>query len=96
MPTDQPVFARADTLLGVCEALGQDLGFAPLLLRVALGATVLWDPMASIAVYAMLGLAGAISRFVYPARALVPSMAAVAGACTGDNDEAQLSLPIAA
>ena len=31
-------FTREDTLFGVCEALGEDFRFNPLLLRVAFGA----------------------------------------------------------
>ena len=59
-------FNRSDTLLGVCEALGQDLGFNPLWLRVALSVGVLWNPVAMIAAYLALGMVVAVARLVAP------------------------------
>ncbi len=58
---------RSDTILGVCEALGQDFGFNPNYLRVVLAALVLWNPLAMLAIYLGLGAAVALSRWLYPA-----------------------------
>ena len=62
-----PVFNRPDTLLGVGEALGQDLGFNPIWLRIAMAVGVLWNPWAMIAAYVALGVAVAIARWLTPA-----------------------------
>ena len=60
------VLARPDTMFGVCQALGEDFGFNPLILRVAFGVPLLWSPTVVIAVYALVGLIVAVSRFLYP------------------------------
>lgn len=59
---------RRDTMLGVCEAIGQDFGFNPNWLRVALGSLVLWNPWGAFAVYLALGLVVGLSRLIAPQR----------------------------
>ncbi|HEU0098499.1 MAG TPA: PspC domain-containing protein [Allosphingosinicella sp.] len=79
MQTSQPqpsVFARDHTLLGVCEALGEDFGFNPIFLRVPLAVCLLLNPWAVVATYAGLGILVAFTRLVAP----VPRQAAVAEA----------------
>jgi phage shock protein PspC (stress-responsive transcriptional regulator) len=67
MQTAQPsVFARDHTILGVCEALGEDLGFNPVFLRVPLAVCLLLNPWAVVATYAALGLLVAFTRLVAP------------------------------
>lgn len=61
-----PLPLRSDTLLGVCEALGEDLGFNPLWLRIALSSGVLWNPVAIVGIYLGLGLLVLISRMLFP------------------------------
>jgi phage shock protein PspC (stress-responsive transcriptional regulator) len=58
--------ARDDTLLGICQGLGEDFGFNPLWLRLALGASLLWNPPAVLAVYAGLGVLVLFSRLAFP------------------------------
>jgi phage shock protein C len=58
--------ARDDTLLGVCQSLGEDFGFNPNWLRVALGAAVLWNPVAVITLYAALAVLLAAARWALP------------------------------
>jgi phage shock protein PspC (stress-responsive transcriptional regulator) len=58
---------RADTLLGVCEGIGQDLGINPNFLRVPFAALMLWNPPVVIASYLGLGCVVALSRWMYPA-----------------------------
>lgn len=77
--TPSPLFDRPDTFFGVCEGLGQDLGFNANYLRVLLGAALLWNPMVVIATYLVLGLAVALSRWIYP----------VASNCIGDQAAAR-------
>lgn len=60
-------FNRSDTLLGVCEALGQELGFNPLGLRIALAVGLLWSPVAMTAAYLGLGAVVMVARAVTPA-----------------------------
>lgn len=57
---------RSHTILGICEAIGEDFGFNPILLRVPFAATVLWSPMWSIAAYLGLGLVVLASRLLFP------------------------------
>jgi phage shock protein C len=67
MQTSQPsVFARDHTILGVCEALGEDLGFNPVYLRVPLACCLLLNPWAVVATYAGLGVLVAFTRLVAP------------------------------
>jgi phage shock protein PspC (stress-responsive transcriptional regulator) len=64
--TDVPanVLTREDTLLGVCQAIGDDFGFNPLWLRVAFAACLYWNPAAVVGTYLGLGIIVAISRLV--------------------------------
>jgi phage shock protein PspC (stress-responsive transcriptional regulator) len=64
--TTTPLPLRNDTILGVCEAIGQDFGFSPNLLRIALCVLVIWSPMVSFAIYFGLGAAVAASRLLFP------------------------------
>jgi phage shock protein PspC (stress-responsive transcriptional regulator) len=57
---------RPHTILGVCEAIGEDFGFNPVLLRVPFAASVLWSPMIAIAAYFVLGVAVLASRLLFP------------------------------
>jgi phage shock protein C len=57
---------RSHTILGVCEAIGEDFGFNPTLLRVPLAATVLWSPMWAIVAYLVLGVVVLASRLLFP------------------------------
>ena len=57
---------RDDTFLGVCEAIGQDFGFNPNWLRVALAAGLLWNVEAMLGIYLGLGVVVALSRLVFP------------------------------
>lgn len=58
--------ARDDTLLGVCQSLGEDFGFHPNLLRVTLGVGLLWHPLVIISVYATLAVLLAAARWAFP------------------------------
>ena len=67
-----PLFDRPDTFFGVCEGLGQDLGFNANFLRVLLGVAVLWNPVVVIATYLVLGLAVALARWIIRSRPIRP------------------------
>ena len=57
---------RPHTILGVCEALGDDFGFNPLYLRIAFAAGLFFSATWVIAAYLGLGAIIAVSRWVAP------------------------------
>lgn len=61
-------FMRDDTILGVCQAIGDDFGFNPMWLRIPLAVPVVFAPWYSVIAYAALGLAVLASRFLFPDR----------------------------
>ena len=68
--TVTPLPLRSDTILGVCEALGQDFGFHPNWLRISLAGLLFFNPVAVFALYLGLGVIVAVSRYVAPDRRL--------------------------
>ena len=63
-----PLPLRSHTILGVCEAIGEDFGFNPNYLRIPLAASVLYSPMWAAIGYFALGLVVLVSRLVFPTR----------------------------
>lgn len=57
---------RAHTILGVCEAIGEDFGFNPIFLRIPLATSVIWNPMIAIGTYFALGAVVLVSRLLSP------------------------------
>lgn len=94
--TDRPsLFAREDTMLGVCEGLGEELGVPPTLLRIAFAVGLFWNPLAMIAAYLTFGIALALFRRAFPpCRAAAAAPAAIRS--RGDNDDAETSVAAAA
>src|SRR3954452_6468466 len=90
MPSSQP-FARNDTLLGVCQSLGDDLGFNPIFLRVLFGASLIWNPLAVIGVYLALAVVIAASNWMFPN----PRMAIVDD-LPEEAEQAQIQAPVKA
>lgn len=83
----QSLIAREDTLLGVCQALGEDFGFNPLPLRIAFAVPLIWFPTLVIGTYLALGAAVLVSRLVAPdPRSRVAHVEAAPPAVAGDND----------
>lgn len=85
MPTEdrQPALPlRPHTILGVCEAIGEDFGFNPIFIRVPFATMVLLSPPAAIAGYLLLGL------IVLASRLLVPASKAVTEADAGEANGA--------
>lgn len=67
MTTNQtPLPLRNDTLLGVCEAIGQDFGFNPLWLRLAFIPPMFFSATYTIAAYLALGAVVATTRYFAP------------------------------
>lgn len=92
MTNQTPLPLRNDTILGVCEAIGQDFGFNPAWLRVAFIAPIFFAPVAGIAAYLGLGVVVAATRYFAPdapaSEQLVEATATVA--------EESVELPMAA
>ena len=57
---------RPHTVLGVCEAIGEDFGFNPLYLRIAFAAGLFFSATGAIGGYIGLGLIVALSRWIAP------------------------------
>ena len=103
MTATQPnPLTRADTFFGVCQALGDDLGFNPIFLRVALAGMLFWNPWVAISSYAAGGIIVLASRLLAPeprakqtaapdaaAAEEAPVAEAAAPASAGDNDARQ-------
>ena len=68
---------RNHTIFGVCEAIGEDFGFNPVLLRVPFAAMVLWSPLIAIAAYFALGAVVLASRLLFPQRDVATAKAKV-------------------
>jgi phage shock protein C len=87
---------RDHTILGVCEAIGEDFGINPLWLRVPLAASVLVSLKYAIAAYLLLGVIILGSRLLFPnpkvATSVVAGGDAVVDAKHSDDEE----LPLAA
>lgn len=86
---------RNDTLLGVCEALGHDLGFNPNFLRVPLGAGIIFAPMLMVGIYFALGAVVFVSRTFFPDRVQRLAETEVVEAAPIAHNE-QIELPRAA
>jgi phage shock protein PspC (stress-responsive transcriptional regulator) len=59
---------RSHTILGVCEAIGEDFGFNPVLLRIPFAAMVLYSAVWAIGAYFALGAVVLASRLLFPKR----------------------------
>ena len=93
----QSVFTREDTLFGVCFALGADFGFDPTWLRSAFACLFFWSPPAAGAIYGLLGMVVAVSRWLVPETADAEAgPAETAPEASEPEDWSQDELPLAA
>ena len=84
---------RSDTILGVCEAIGQDLGFSPLYLRLVFAGLFYFSPLMVIGSYLALGAGVALARWLYPVSSTVLTQpAADPAAPAADNEDSERSL----
>lgn len=89
-------FWRHDTILGVCEGLGQDFGFNANWLRLALSFALLFSPVAILSAYVGLGVLVLASRLLFPARRTAAQAAAQPSAPAAQNDESARDFALAA
>jgi len=98
--SETPLPLRGDTFLGVCEAIGQDLGFHPNWLRIPFAALILWNPVVIVGLYLGLGAVVAAARWYFPAEqqqeAAKPSAAAQAEAAAANSEELEREKLLAA
>lgn len=90
-----PLPLRDDTMLGVCAGLGEEFGFNPNILRIAIGTLVLFDVMLAAGVYLGLGVALAMGRLLFPPRRHAVA-STVAGQPAQANDSAAAPETLAA
>ena len=81
------LFLRNDTIFGVCEAIGQDFGFHPNWLRVALALALFWNAPYVIAAYLVAGVVVALSRWIFPDVRVAPAQPAEAAEPANANEE---------
>lgn len=99
-PEEHPRFTilRSDTLLGPCQALGEEVGFDPTLLRIGLCAMLFWNPAIVIGGYVGAAAFLALIDWLFPRRRdaaeQVPAQIAAvdAPAAPADRDHRQPEL----
>ena len=85
-----PLPLRAHTILGVCEALGEDFGFNPAFLRIPLAACVIWSPAIAFGTYFGLGAVVLLSRLLFPRRSN-EEVGGAMGTVTPANEQRELA-----
>lgn len=87
------VFTRDDTFFGVCQAIGEDLGFSPNWLRAAFGVMLIYSPVATVGAYLALGVVIMALRLLVPnpRAAKVAADETVTLAAEAENDEVALA-----
>jgi phage shock protein PspC (stress-responsive transcriptional regulator) len=78
---------RSHTILGACEAIGEDFGFNPIFLRVPFAASVLYSPMWAIVGYFALGAVVLASRLLFPKAKSVAAAEVVEAPAAEDPQE---------
>jgi phage shock protein PspC (stress-responsive transcriptional regulator) len=58
--------ARPDKLFGICEAVGEQLGFHPIYLRIALIGLLFFGPLYMVGAYVALGVVVGVSHLLFP------------------------------
>ena len=86
-----PLPLRSYTLLGVCEAIGEDFGFNANYLRVPLGAVVVFNIWAAVGAYLALGLLVLASRLLFPPRQKQATIETVKAEPANRNFDEQLA-----
>lgn len=90
------LFTRDDTFFGVCEGLGEDFGFHPNILRLALTLLLFFNPMAAVVAYAGCGVIVLATRLLVP-NPKMPQQPVVESEERRDEEEAELDpIPLAA
>lgn len=78
---------RNDTILGVCEALGQEFGINANWFRLAFVGPLFFQPVLTFAVYFTLGAIVAVARWAYPRVTAEPAATEAATAAPAVREE---------
>jgi phage shock protein C len=81
---------RSHTILGVCEALGEDFGFNPVFLRIPLAESVIWSTMIAFGTYFALGAVVLVSRLLFP-KPKAAAVAKVRDETSADNEQREMA-----
>lgn len=84
------VALRNDTLLGICQAIGDDLGFNADFLRVPLAAGIIFAPALMVGIYLALGALVFVSRTFFPDRVQRLARAATVPTVEAENETVEL------
>ncbi len=89
---ERNLFLRNDTILGVCQGLGEDFGFNPIFLRLVFAGLFYFSPLWVVGAYVTLGLTVALARLVYPAPQpeTLPQLTAQTEATAANSAETEL------
>ena len=82
---------RNDTILGVAQGLGEDLGINPNFIRITFCALMFWNVAVAVGAYLGAGVIVAVSRYFFPARRNV-AQPERAIAAEPSNSEAELQI----
>ena len=82
---------RPHTILGVCEAVGEDFGFNPVFLRIPFAVGVLWSPLMTFAAYFALGAVVLGSRLLFPRAKQAEQIKQAIPAADAANEQAELA-----
>ena len=82
---------RSHTILGVCEAVGEDFGFNPIFLRIPFAVGVLWNPLITFATYFALGAVVLGSRLLFPRAKQADQTSQSVQASDAANEQAELA-----
>jgi phage shock protein PspC (stress-responsive transcriptional regulator) len=89
MSSSASILMRDDTMFGVCQALGEDLGLPPTLLRILFALVLFWSPVAALAGYGLAGLLVALSRWLVPEPVAAAEPEAARAAAANDDLQEQ-------
>lgn len=81
---------RSHTILGICEAVGEDFRFNPVFLRIPFAASVIYSPLMAIGFYFALGAVVLGSRLLFP-RAKAASNETIQGQPAAANEQRELA-----
>ena len=85
---------RNDTILGVCEAIGEDFGFHANWIRLTLAGLFYWFPFQVIGGYLLMGAIVLAARWIAPAKAEAakPTLAAETQSMVPQKEEKDLAI----
>lgn len=89
------LFARSDTIFGVCQALGQDFGVSPTWFRVAFAAAVIFNLEYAVIAYFSLGALVLVSHLAFRSPAAAEPAAVETAPVAVKADEPVAVAPVA-